>query len=495
MTAVPTPQPSKKYILKTLGCKANLYDTQLLEIELQRRGWSPATEADREEDVGLCLVNSCTVTDEADKQSRKMASRLKKHHPQSKVVFTGCGAEVAPEKIAATKGVDFVVGNQSKPDLIEMVLQAAGEPVAEGRVLGKVVDYKTLTSRHPIDREWPEPEASFLSQDSLSQGQAVRTRAFLKIQEGCNSFCTYCIIPYGRGPSRSLPIDQLVAQVASLAEQGVQEVIFTGTNLGDYGSDWNKGGKPALEMLVSAVLERTPIRRLRVSSLDAEEVSDTLLEIMRSNERFCPHIHLSLQSSHSRILKLMKRKYDGERVVECLRKIESIQRSAFGGPFVGMDVITGFPGETLEEFEWGVQRLRELPWNRLHVFPYSERSGTPATRLPSAVPQTERVRRSQILLALSLERLKETYSRALEHLKKTEDGVLTEILCETPVQGPDTSKTWLAGYSKEYLRVVAPCPPGVSPESLQNRVIQAKVHTLWVERASGEVSFLGEWII
>ncbi len=489
----PVEAQKKKYLLKTLGCKANFYDTQLLEVELQKRGWVPAEEGDSEDSVDLCVVNSCTVTDEADKQSRKLASRLKKNHPASHVVFTGCGAEVAPSKMADTRGVSFVVGNQSKPQLVDLVLKAIDSQSPEQeKILGTVLDYPVMTSRHPMDREWPLPDASFLTTDSLSQGQAVRTRAFLKIQEGCDSFCTYCVIPYGRGPSRSLAIEPLVEQVKSLVQQGIREVILTGTNLGDFGSDWSESRTPQLEALVRAILEQTTLERLRVSSLDPTEVSAELVDLMRTNPRFCPHIHLSLQSPHSKILKLMKRKYDSDRVVACLGDVASVERG-WTGPFVGMDVITGFPGESEEDFLWGVERLRELHWNRLHVFPYSEREGTPATRLPNSVPQSERTRRTQILLALSLERLKQRYGSALEAIQKSESGLLEDVLLESEVRGPDPSRKWIAGYSKDYLRVVAPCPEGVDPASLQNQILKAKPESLWVDRASGEVSFLGVW--
>ena len=196
---------NSKYIVKTLGCKANLYDSQMIEAELSKRGWGTS-----EGETELCIVNSCTVTDEADKQSRKMAAKLAKEYPNAKIVMTGCGAEVDPDLMAKSKGVDFVVGNRDKSAMIDMVLSAEknqGELVL-GQILGRVSAYEEMNSRHPIDREWPTPEAVFMSPSrSEVLGESSRKRAFLKIQEGCNQFCTYCVIPYGRGPSRSLPLD------------------------------------------------------------------------------------------------------------------------------------------------------------------------------------------------------------------------------------------------------------------------------------------------
>ena len=422
---------AQKYVVRTLGCKANLYDSQLIEAELQKRGWTPAHDPNSP-DVGLYIVNSCTVTDEADRQSRKMAARLGRDNPDARVVITGCSAEVDPERLAASRGIDYVVGNRDKPKLVEIVLEKirkaaelraseAGDRdagtgngaalagangaiagVRRGEVLGVAQGYREMTSRHPIDREWPATESAFSG--SLDESSSShRTRAFLKIQDGCNAFCTYCVIPYGRGPSRSISIPDVISQVKNLASQGVREVVITGINIGDYGTDWSEGMQ--VEQLFEAILGETELPRLRVSSLDPSEITPGLMKLVEKDPRFCPHFHVSLQSPHPRILRLMKRKYSEKEVRECLTKISELAAPA-GGVFVGMDLITGFPGETDEEFEWTVKALEELPWSRLHVFPYSERSGTPATRLPGSVPPAVRAVRAEKLRALSLERLK-----------------------------------------------------------------------------------------
>jgi threonylcarbamoyladenosine tRNA methylthiotransferase MtaB len=442
----------RSYLIKTLGCKANLYDSQLIEAELLKAGWTPA-QADQGAD--LCIINSCTVTDEADRQSRKTASRLFRENPNAKVVITGCGAEVDPERLTKSAGIHYVVGNQDKPKLVELILKRMEAPgLPQGEILGGALNYQQMISQHPQDREWPAPEASFWSEDfdPSRAASTQKTRAFLKIQEGCNAFCTYCVIPYGRGPSRSLDLDSLVRQVQSLVSQGVRELVLTGTNIGDYGSDWVEPGSsldrksgPFVELL-KRILQETELYRLRLSSLDPTEITPELTKLVEENPlRLCPHFHVSLQSPHAKILRLMKRRYSEAEVRECLNRIAEIKTPSGFPPFVGMDLITGFPGETQEIYEETRALLKELPWTRLHVFPYSERAGTPATRLPESVPRDERLRRSRELNDLSVERMKE---QALQRLQRP----LDHILLESPSE-KELSRNIVSGYSADYWRV------------------------------------------
>lgn len=486
-------QPSR-YVLKTLGCKANLYDSQLMEQALQARGWVPA-EAGGEDEAALWIVNSCTVTDEADRQSRKTATKGARTAPGAKIVYTGCGAEVEPEKIAATPGVSYVIGNQDKNRLVDLVLreiEREGEGGAEtknataGRLLGGVSSYAEILSRHPMDREWASPESSFHLPPVQLPGESGRKRGFLKIQEGCDSFCTYCIIPYGRGPSRSLSIPALVDQVRALVADGTNEIVITGTNIGDYGSDWN-GGKPALEKLVSAILEETTLSRLRISSLDPVEIGEALRTLMRGNPRLLPHFHVSLQSPHAKILRLMKRKYDAVEVERCLEAIAELPAPK-GGAFVGMDVITGFPGESDEDFEWGYAQLERLPWSRLHVFPYSEREGTPATRLKGAVPMHVRLARAQRLRALSLERLKTLHQEVLAD-SQAHRRPLDRVLFESPTKGPGAG-LYVGGYSSNYLRALLPVASLAEAHALRNRVFDVRPTSVVVDSAAGDCAFL-----
>lgn len=474
-----------KYVIRTLGCKANLYDSQLLEAELMRRGHlsAGACEAD------LCIVNSCTVTDEADRQSRKLAARLSRENPGAAVVVTGCAAEVDPERIAASAGIHYVIGNRDKSRLVDLILhrmaqQGGAGSRAGGEILGAAEGYAQMLSRHPLDREWP----------LLDHGQggvgAAKTRAFLRIQEGCNSFCTYCVIPYARGPSRSLKPREILERVIALAGEGVREVVITGTNIGDYGTDWAE--TPQLAALLEQIFKHTPIERLRVSSLDPTEITEPMLRLMENQPRFCPHFHVSLQSASDRVLRLMKRRYGYAEVARCLNRIHAIAAPA-GGLFCGMDVIAGFPGETDDEFRAGVQALEALPWTRLHVFPFSERRGTPATRLPGSLPQAERLRRVRELNALSLRRMLERSDRILSGCERT--GTPVEgVLFEKPMPAPEAlrarfpeSSEWAAGYSPNYTRVLVPCSGRLD---LRNSVRAVRPDSLWVDPVGNEVSLI-----
>jgi threonylcarbamoyladenosine tRNA methylthiotransferase MtaB len=472
---------SNTYVVKTLGCKANLYDSQLIEAELQKRGWTPFDGAEGAA-PGLCIVNSCTVTDEADRQSRKTASRLSRDNPQARVVVTGCAAEVDPERLAKSKGIHYVIGNRNKPELISMILNKIAEGGAlpsQGELLGKAEGYSEMLSRHPIDRDW-YGEEGFVTPPVQLAGHSDKTRAFLKLQEGCNSFCTYCIIPYGRGPSRSLRPREVITQIRRLVAQGIREVVITGTNIGDYGMDWSPEntaiGLPLVE-LFKMILDETELERLRVSSLDPVEITPELMKLMESNPRFCPHFHVSLQSAHSRTRRMMKRKYGSGEVKKCLEAISRIP-SPTGGVFVGMDVIAGFPGETDEEFEQGYALLESLPWGRLHVFPYSERAGTPATRLPNSVPQHIRVKRAKTLSALGMKRLEATYQKILDS-KLMLDGVLLER----------SGAEWVSGYTANYIRVLLPLG---SASKLRNQIVRVMPTGMIVDQASGDVALVSE---
>jgi threonylcarbamoyladenosine tRNA methylthiotransferase MtaB len=489
------------YIVRTLGCKANLYDSQLIEAELQKRGWRPAaTDGSSQEGTAprLCIVNSCTVTDEADRQSRKLASRLGRDNPRARVVVTGCGAEVDPERLARSPGIHYVVGNQDKPRMVDLILEKLAHEApqtGEGEVLGSVLQYEQMLSRHPMDREWPAPEISFATPPVHLMGHSGKTRAFLKIQEGCNSFCTYCIIPYGRGPSRSLKPREIVEQSRALVAQGIREIIVTGTNIGDYGVDWGMDPRTALTELFEQILADSGVERLRVGSLDPTEITAPLLSLMERDPRFCPHFHVSLQAMHSRVLRLMKRKYGADEARACLERIAMVP-APLGGPFVGMDVITGFPGETAAEFEAGYEELSRLPWSRLHVFPYSEREGTPATRLPGAVRPEERSRRAGLLQELSLRRQKEHLGRVLEECRgsgRALEGVLLEKPVAKAPSGADASGVegpfWASGYTANYLRVFVPVSEAQAQE-LRNQIVSAVPEALSIDSAQGDVGLI-----
>jgi len=471
-----------RYYIKTLGCKANLYDSQLIETELQKRGWAPAADEDHP-DIRLMIVNSCTVTNEAERQSRKAAEKLARHS-QARIVMTGCSAEADPEALTAVPGLHYIIGNRDKPTLVDRVLKAIEDPLpesgaAKAKILGRAQGYTEMVSRHPIDREWPLPDSLF---DLPSEKVSRRTRAFLKVQEGCNSFCTFCVIPYGRGPSRSLPLQEVLNRVNELVAQGAQETLLTGTNLGDYGAD--QGGPSQIENLCEEILLKTPIKRLRLTSLDPSEISPRLIELMKAHQpRFSAHFHVSLQSPHSQILKLMKRQYRHEEVVRCLQALQAASSEIGRGVFVGMDVITGFPGETDEIFEESFQMLKGLSWSRLHVFPYSERSGTPATRLPGAVEQSVRKQRARRLMALSLERMR-------THYLNEKREVLGPVLIERPVKGPTPDGAWVSAYTDHYIRCLVQLESVEQARALNNQWVSVKPQKVWIDEPASDVAWL-----
>ena len=466
----------KKFIVRTLGCKANFSDGQSIESGLIRLGLGPATS---EAEADVIIVNSCTVTDEADRQSRKMVRDLAAKHPGAKLIYTGCGAEVNPEEALGLPGLSAVVGNQDKAHAAELISKHLESSPDFPVILGSVTNYGELVSKHPMDREWPLAEEGAIDLPMLpKESSSFRTRAFLKIQEGCDSFCTYCIIPYGRGPARSLSIASVVERVNQLIQQGVKEVVLTGTNIGEYGVD--QGGSPLIDDLIESILSLTALPRLRVGSLDPTEISDRMIDLMERYSAFCPHFHVSLQHTESRVLKLMKRKYTGAGVVAFFDRIKRLTHR----PFLGMDIITGFPGETDEDFSAMLAFLKNAEWNRIHVFPYSERKGTPATRLPGIVPVNRRKERAKILQELSLERMTRNHAGM-------RDRSLADILLEGAVRGPDGSRDWISGYSSDYQRVLLPLVPS-EQEKFRNQLVSVSLNRWVVDRASGEVSWLAE---
>lgn len=402
--------PSSRYdfTIHTYGCKVNTYDTGLLQKRFESKGFraiasdvkaaAPPAAGDLSS-FGLGVrvprihvLNTCAVTAEATREAAKAVRRIKSKDPFSTVVVTGCGAQVDGAVFDELPGADLVVANSHK-GLLESLLDKHFAGELESKVF----------------------RSNIFRKDDLEAGGGVEmghTRAFLKIQDGCNSFCTYCVIPFARGKSRSIPIRDLTKRVRELHEQGTSEVVLTGVHIGDY-EDERGGAKLGLVQLITEILETTKIPRIRLSSLEPVELTPEVLALYR-NDRMCPHFHMSIQSANTRVLSGMRRKYDAESVEHALGAIAR----EVPGAFVGMDVIAGFPGETEEEFADTYERLARLPWTRLHVFPYSERPGTKAVALEGSVPREVRIRRSQRLRALSSERLAEAARAQIGGVKK-----------------------------------------------------------------------------
>ena len=433
-----------EFAIHTFGCKVNVYDAGLLEARLMRAGGAlsrlgqPAKES-----AGLPRVhvfNTCAVTAEATREAVRAVRRVKAREPFATVVVTGCAAQVDGATLDSLPGADLIVANSHKGNL---------ESIIDGHFAG------TLQSRvfrsNIFRKEDVEPGGGV---------EAGRTRAFLKIQDGCNSFCSYCVIPFARGKSRSIPIKDLVRRARELVDGGAREIVLTGVHIGDYEDAGrpqgaNRKSEGRLENLVEAMLEGTRAPRLRLTSLEPIELSEALFSLYRSSDRLCPHFHMSIQAAQSRVLSAMRRNY-GAAQVECsLRAIAE----RVPGAFVGMDIIAGFPGETDDEFEEGVQRIGALPWTRIHAFPYSERPGTKAEKLLGSVPRATRAARSQRLREMSLSRYSEA-ARAQRGLRKA-----------TLMLSKSNSEAALNGLTRDYWPVRIACGEAlVSGEEIEVEV-------------------------
>lgn len=434
----------------TFGCKVNTYDSGLIQKNMNRA--SSQSSLVLQPGVKVHVLNTCAVTAEATKEAVRMIRRIKSKEPFATVVVTGCAAQVDTEAFRDLPGADLIVANSHKGLLPEILNQ-----FYKGEIKDKVF------------------KSNIFRKEDLEMGGGVEkshTRSFLKIQDGCNSFCTYCIIPYARGKSRSIPVKELIGRVQELYDQGIREVVLTGVHIGDY-EDQVGADKKSLEDLVQALLEKTKMPRFRLSSLEPVELTDRLLDLY-SDDRMCPHFHMSIQSAETNTLAQMKRKYTSAEVEKSLLQISTRYPQAF----VGMDVIAGFPSETQEQFEETYARLAEMPWTRIHVFPYSERTGTKAAAMEISVPWQERLTRAQKLRELSLHRFQ---SKALEQigtikkilLLKNENNKATKKVQTLSADGsmelaPESAPILkvFSGLSRDYWNVNIELPQNSSPELL-----------------------------
>lgn len=366
----------KTVAFHTLGCKVNQVETEQIKDDLIQKGYQVI---DFSEPADLYIINTCTVTHVSDRKSRAMIRRALKTNPEATVVVTGCMAELEPEKIAGMKGVNWVVGNKDK-HRIAQIIDSEGELRADSGIVRE-----TISSQDPLTPVY-------------YHSPHERTRAFIKIQDGCQSYCTYCIVPYTRGPVRSKDPDHVVQEFEQLVNMGYREIVLTGIHTGQYGRSmpgWSLDR--LLEKILGAV---TGDYRIRLSSIELGEISDSLLELMKDDPRLCRHLHIPLQSGSDAVLKRMGRRYKGEeyhlRVLEIAETVPKIGLAA--------DVMVGFPGETDADFAVTLQLLQSLPLLDLHVFKYSPRPGTPAASFPDQVDERVKTERSSILLDLAQEK-------------------------------------------------------------------------------------------
>ena len=417
----------------TLGCKLNFSETSTFAKMLQQMG---VVTAEKGEEADICLINTCSVTEVADHKCRQTIHRVVRQHPKAFVVVTGCYAQLEPAKIGRIEGVDLVLGANEKANLIQFLSDAWAE---RGRSNGNA-EVHAVEKTRDITTFAP----------SCSRGN--RTRYFLKVQDGCNYFCTYCTIPFARGFSRNPSIASLVAQAEEAAREGGKEIVLTGVNIGDFG---RTTGESFLD-LVKALDEVEGISRYRISSLEPDLLTDELIEFCAQSRAFMPHFHIPLQSGSDEVLKLMHRRYDTALFAHKIQLIKERMPDAF----IGVDVMVGTRGETPEYFEACYEFLRSLDVTQLHVFPYSERPGTAALQIPYVVGDKEKKQRSQRLLALSDEKTEAFYARHI--------GQEAEVLFEKALRGRA-----MHGFSRNYIRVELPA--ALAREEYDNQLLCVKL--------------------
>lgn len=426
----------KKAALHNLGCKVNAYETEAMQQLLEQAGYEIVPF---EEKADVYIVNTCTVTNIADRKSRQMLHRAKNQNPEALVVAAGCYVQAAEAELKEDSAVDLLIGNNRKKDLIS-ILEAYESGVQEDAVIdiNHTKEYEAL---------------------SVTQ-TAEHTRAYVKVQDGCNQFCSYCIIPYARGRVRSRPASEVCQEIASLARAGYQEVVLTGIHLSSYGLDLE--GESLLS-LIQAVHQIDGIRRIRLGSLEPRIVTEKFAAALAGMEKFCPHFHLSLQSGCDATLSRMNRRYTAE---EYERTCELLRRT-FDQPALTTDVIVGFPGETEEEFEETLAFLKRIRLFETHVFKYSRRRGTRAAVMENQIPEQVKTERSRILMELDREN-SEAY--ILE-----QRGRDVEILIEEKMVLNGTE--YQVGHTKEYIRAAV-----IAEQDLTNRIVSARIENMLEER-------------
>ena len=396
---------------KTLGCKLNQSESDAIMAKFQENQYLVRPFG---EEVDLTIINTCTVTGRANYQSRQLIRRAGRRNPEASIIVTGCYAQVAPHEIASLPGVSVVAGNMEKE-----CIAAAIRAMASGKNRILVGDiYRAREIGRLAVTKFPG-----------------HTRAFLKIQDGCNSFCSFCIVPFARGRSRSLPEDEVMDRIAVLRRSGHREVVLTGIHLGAYGQDL----RPQANLLhiLRNVEEQGTVERLRLSSLGPTEITDGMISLMKDAKIICRHLHIPLQSGDDKILSLMGRNYDAAFFRRLLKTIwEDIPDIA-----IGTDVMVGFPGEGKDEFGNTVRLIEELPFAYLHVFPYSERPGTRAARLPGRVSQAEKKRRVEILRELGKYK-RDAFAKRFKEKKLS-------VLIETEEDGAG----FMRGFSDNYIEI------------------------------------------
>lgn len=434
----------------TLGCKLNFSETSTFARTLYNMG---VREAKKTEQADICLINTCSVTEVADHKCRQIIHRMVRQNPGAFVIVTGCYAQLESATVAKIEGVDLVLGSNEKADLVQYLSDAwnkvdtAKEEMSEGEYHSvKTKDIKSF-------------------QASCSRGN--RTRYFLKVQDGCNYFCTYCTIPFARGFSRNPTIQSLVAQAEEAAREGGKEIVLTGVNIGDFGKTT---GESFLD-LVKALDKVEGIQRFRISSLEPDLIDDELIAYCAESRAFMPHFHIPLQSGSDEVLELMHRRYD---TALFARKIKLIKEK-MPDAFIGVDVMVGSRGERPEYFEDCYNFLASLPVTQLHVFPYSERPGTAALSIPYVVDDREKKHRAHKLLKLSDEKTRAFYAAHI--------GQEADVLFEKAARGKA-----MHGFTDNYIRVEL--SPDQAKEEYDNQILRVRLGEFNFDQSSLKAELL-----
>lgn len=424
----------KKAAYFTLGCKLNFAETSTIGLQLKEHG---VTTAEKGEVADICVVNTCSVTEVADSKCRQTIHKMVKQHPGALVVVTGCYAQLKPQVIADIEGVDLVVGSEQKGQIVELIMK---------ELSNEELKLKSDTNKKGIAIAVPTKDIRSFA-PSCSHGN--RTRYFLKVQDGCNYYCTYCTIPIARGRSRNGSIASMVEQAQQVAAEGGKEIVITGVNIGDFG---HSTGETFFD-LVEALDAVEGIERYRISSIEPNLLTDEIIEYVAQSRAFMPHFHIPLQSGSDEVLKLMHRRYDTALFRYKINKVKELMPDAF----IGVDVIVGTRGERPELFEEARQFIESLDVSQLHVFSYSERPGTKALEIPYAVKPEVKHERSQMLLSLSEQKTKAFYEKFM--------GTVRPVLLEHAPKGRQ-----MHGFTDNYIRVELP-----NREELNNRIVSVRL--------------------
>jgi threonylcarbamoyladenosine tRNA methylthiotransferase MtaB len=465
------------FAVATLGCKVNQADSEAISEQMSEAGYM---QRDFSEIADVYIVNTCTVTHLGDRSSRQMISQARRRHPDALLVVTGCYAEMNPQAVAALPGVDLVVGNRGKDSLVNAIKEqyeaetrssnhaTESSSIAEDAEHSRVLSVLNLDTQHigsdkslPIDLTEPEPQpdnpsviAGTDSTESANARLLSRTRVQMKVQDGCNNRCTYCIVPYVRGASRSRSIEAVVEHVRRKVHAGFQEIVLTGIHLGDYHPENDE--KRDLGDLITTLLKETDIARIRVSSLEPEDFRLEWLELWE-NPRMCRHLHLPMQSGSDHILRRMARRYNSERYA----RIITTAKRLVPGIAISTDIITGFPGESDDDFEQTYQLAAELQFAKAHIFRFSPRQGTAAARMKGQIKEEVKKARSERLLALNDEHARLFRRQFL--------GETMQVLIEANKHG-----RW-EGLTDNYLRVEIDGLPDHADRNWQNTAVKAQL--------------------